>query len=717
VRAEIVGQKATILAHTDAHRAGRQAARARYADVSEALRRPEQRARRAGRFALIITAVAAVGSVAIALHRHDAWWLAACPGVGLYAGYMPWWLLTLWRDIQRAKHKAAEREQERDLAEARYHSVLLNEVTAAVRRAVNDRLRSASTEFVIYDIRGLQELADPEREVPTASTEQLSKLMSSLTGGSLGLSGPRGSGKTTLMRSFATGRSLLPFDRERRGLVVAAPVHYDAKEFVLHLYASVCERILNPQGARQPAASRANQLRVARSAGLGQLLLGLTILFAAVGMTMLVSNRTSPHGPQETGVLLLVLAGIALYVGGILMLASNPDRVRRVAQGARGMWVLGAKAATDGEHPAPKPEWLAEQRLEEIRFQQTLASGWSGAVGLPLGTKLAAESKLTSARAPWTLPEIVANFRDFAGMVTEHYYLVIGIDEMDKMESDESARQFLNNIKGVFGVRGCYYLVSVSEDAMSSFERRGLPFRDVFDSSFDAIQRVGYLDLAASRDVLESRVTGLPVPYQCLCHCLAGGLPRDLIRVARELVYRQRDSGETSLRELCSDVVSAELRGKAVAAAVTARSVAGREREWVLSWLQRQDIERSKSHMLLDRYNELVSSAALSLDADASKADWRLRQIVLEVAAYGYYAATLLDFFGDEHRVRGFLASPTSANELRQQAVAAVEKLAIARQQFTLSPWLALSDISSFREQLAWLRPWPGLIDDRPSIN
>jgi hypothetical protein len=87
----------------------------------------------------------------------------------------------------------------------------------------------------------------------------------------------------------------------------------------------------------------------------------------------------------------------------------------------------------------------------------------------------------------------VENFRGYVRGLTERHYLVIGIDELDKMESDQTARQFLNDIKGVFGVRNCFYLVSMSEDAMSSFERRGLPFRDVFDSSFDAIQRVAYL--------------------------------------------------------------------------------------------------------------------------------------------------------------------------------------------------------------------------------
>ena len=65
-------------------------------------------------------------------------------------------------------------------------------------------------------------------------------------------------------------------------------------------------------------------------------------------------------------------------------------------------------------------------------------------------------------------------------LTAERGPVIIGIDELDKM-SEEDARQFPNDIKTVFGQRDCYYLVSVSEDAMSAFERRGMRFRDVFE--------------------------------------------------------------------------------------------------------------------------------------------------------------------------------------------------------------------------------------------
>ena len=125
-------------------------------------------------------------------------------------------------------------------------------------------------------------------------------------------------------------------------------------------------------------------------------------------------------------------------------------------------------------------------------------------------------------------------------------HVIIGIDELDKIGSDEKARQFLNDIKGVFGLERCFYLVSVSEEAMANFERRGLPFRDVFDSSFDEIIKVSYFGFDDAKQMLARRILGLPVPFTGLCYCLSGGLPRDLIRAARRLI----DISDPSIGEL-----------------------------------------------------------------------------------------------------------------------------------------------------------------------
>ena len=58
----------------------------------------------------------------------------------------------------------------------------------------------------------------------------------------------------------------------------------------------------------------------------------------------------------------------------------------------------------------------------------------------------------------------------------------------------------------------------------------------MFDSSFDDIVYVDYLDTNDSKRLLTRRVIGMPFPFVDLCHCYSGGLPRDLIRVARALL-------------------------------------------------------------------------------------------------------------------------------------------------------------------------------------
>jgi hypothetical protein len=50
---------------------------------------------------------------------------------------------------------------------------------------------------------------------------------------------------------------------------------------------------------------------------------------------------------------------------------------------------------------------------------------------------------------------------------------VIGIDEVDKIEDPAEARAFFNQIKGLFGDASCLFLISISDDAMAAFERRG----------------------------------------------------------------------------------------------------------------------------------------------------------------------------------------------------------------------------------------------------
>jgi hypothetical protein len=136
--------------------------------------------------------------------------------------------------------------------------------------------------------------------------------------------------------------------------------------------------------------------------------------------------------------------------------------------------------------------------------------------------------------------------------------MVIGIDELDKIVDSESAERFINEIKAVFGVPGCLYLVSMSEDALLEFEKKSLGFRSAFDSAFDDMIRVDTFSLEDTREMLLRRIAGIGDPFILLCYIFSGGLPRDVLRIARTLV-EARTSGLATLGDILEFLLSREI--------------------------------------------------------------------------------------------------------------------------------------------------------------
>ncbi|WP_436533078.1 hypothetical protein [Actinoplanes sp. HUAS TT8] len=191
--------------------------------------------------------------------------------------------------------------------------------------------------------------------------------------------------------------------------------------------------------------------------------------------------------------------------------------------------------------PATIVQTMQKQR-DELRYLQSGSREWSGKVA-KAGGEVAFKKAASRQALPMTYPEIVSFFHKMLGQISlelKHLgdpppKLIIGIDELDRIGSAESVERFLNDIKGVFGEPGCHFVVSVSEDALRAFELAGHGVRDVFDSTFDEMIRVEHLTFANARDLLGRRVAGLSEQFAALAYCLAGGLPRQLIRIAREM--------------------------------------------------------------------------------------------------------------------------------------------------------------------------------------
>jgi hypothetical protein len=601
-------------------------------------------------------------------------------------------------------------EGQRGTAVERLNRELLERIRRQCRAAIERRTQdSYSTELAVEEAPGLAELSASEYGIPTQAATALERLTDRMPGGSIGIAGPRGIGKTTLIEAFCR-----PVERRSErplvGIVVSAPTRYEGREFVLHLFGTLADEVITvltgderASGRRRASAREAlgpgfvqrtlRDLALLSLAMAGVLLIlagtvditlePLLVAGVALALVAAVEFRTSVlaglRGSGGRAVLTMPLSlgwfvpgavlivasllweGDALVEWGVLLLAAT-------AVGLAIAWVVDQDAeAADAEREAAElPESRAQlltaahAALEEIEYQVTVARGWSrgaraqiGAGPAQAGVQAGQTGTRTLARAPMAFPELVARLRGFLRQATFSVDVRIGIDELDKMESDETAHQFLNEIKGVFGTPGCFFLVSVSEEAMSNFDRRGARLRDVFDSSFDEILHVTPLRFQESRDLIRQRVIGMPVPYLALCHVLSGGLPRDLIRVARAVVAAKPDARPGRMADITRTLIEREREARVRAISVVARGI---QLEPQVSGLVRWASEVGHGPVtppsLLGHCSQPQSFAApapvgLPAGAPEQDAQRQVESLFVELIGFCYFAATVLELFDD----------------------------------------------------------------------
>jgi nucleoside-triphosphatase THEP1 len=617
-----------------------------------------------------------------------------------------------------------ERDARHDYVDTLYEQGIMR----PLRAFVDERLdRSWSTVLTLSadDAPGLAELRSSP-PMPLAAIEDVDDLMDRMPGGSIGISGPRGVGKTTLIRWFAQTRAV----PRAIGAYVSAPTRYDARDFVLHLFATLCSAVLadGDEGQRAsrywPRSVRATLARwlvTPPSASFALLLAGGGLILAS-----LLHAHVDARLLAGLGCLAVATAiGLSLFAQALMTTDSFYMYMRRRFFRALVLWLVatGSGLALLSQLALHTPLWAwgvlgiglalglglagsawprfmptpaiddayslrerARAELEGIHFQMTLSSGWNGTLKLPFAEGGLAGGR-SFARRPVTLPELTAVVEDFIRDIARFRRVVIGIDELDKMESEQAAHQFLNEIKGVFGIRDCFFLVSVSEEAMSNFARRDARLRDAFDSSFDEIVHVRPLNLTQSRTVLSERVIGLPVQFAALCHVLAGGLPRDLIRYARTVVALNPAGGSTSLSDVVREVVARELELRARAATIAIRDLGAHSLPTpLLAWLA--GLEHA-----VDRLAEVCSDAdvwrhALSVTEPERH---RLTALILELQGFCYFALTLRDVF-DQSLDRPALEALQQRGE-----GGSFDALAQARAACSTNPLLAWSEVSAFR--------------------
>ncbi|MET9828844.1 P-loop NTPase fold protein [Streptomyces sp. NPDC006385] len=247
----------------------------------------------------------------------------------------------------------------------------------------------------------------------------------------------------------------------------------------------------------------------------------------------------------------------------------------------------------------------AERHKRSIRYLQTQADEAAVSAGWR-SWNLSAKRATSLAEQPQTYPEIVDALKRFLGRTAleldeARRRLVIGIDELDRIEPAATARTFLNELKAIFDVPNCLFVLSVSDEALREADLAPVGRRDAFDSAIDEVVRVEPLDLATAERLLGRRVVGLPVPFTALFYCLSGGMPRDLLRTARAGISYASPEPLRSLANLADWLVRREVDR-------IANTAGGSEEHSELAQFFRRDV--LDDHEGLDELGHLIHQQA-----------------------------------------------------------------------------------------------------------
>jgi hypothetical protein len=551
---------------------------------------------------------------------------------------------------------------------------------------------------------GLTEVSNPAHEADTVARRALTSLLEAQPGGSIGISGPRGSGKSTLLRSLTAGNLLL---RGKRTVSVysAAPVDYDPRDFLLHLFASLCRQVLLTHGVSEDRRKVIAMIREYREWEMrrpnGADSFGWIFLIggvAAASLGLFIATATNQSQPPWLRALelkpgYLLLYGLVSAVFGLFMLWER-FRSRR-----RAMPLPISAGSTIALTPEEQEDSLIPKsldELDEIHFQRSFTSGWSGAIKMPVGFDWATSGGMSLVQRQESLPELVDRFRRYVEeVVREHGAVVIAIDELDKIKEPAEAEEFVNEIKSIFGISDCFYLISVSEDAMSSFERRGLALRDAFDSAFDEIRYLDYADLGGARKILQRRVLNLPDPFLCLCYVLSGGLPRDLIRIARSMfqLIAEENPVPATLGSLAAALIELEVTAKIRASKTAARGV-GAEPETSLFLTELANVDGTP---IIGSLSGIADRLAVSprpakeADSDAARLA-KLVAIQRELSAYLEFLDLTLHLANLMDTMPGWQTATTTG---------VVDQLARARQGFESNVGAGLARLALVRNILS----------------
>jgi hypothetical protein len=439
-------------------------------------------------------------------------------------------------------------------------------IVPAIERASLPNFAPAADDTVLLaDAPGLTSRVSADGRVQTSSYREVLPNLARHGGMTVGLAGSRGVGKSELLRAFCED----PDDSATIdkggiiGVVIPAPVAYKAEPFLRVLIRQLAEAV---PGYREsiPIPQKIFSAKVA-------LVLTFAIISSGIGSMFLIGpariDKDTHLGVAKMLDWVLVVIGGGIFVVILIRLIRN--QIPAASKFPTRHRDLDLQAADLSQRRRRELADLAANVARKIRYVESRASGEESSYSWrDIGFK--STSGITWDALPLTEPDLVMELAAFVAQLSRGGYRVrIGIDELDKLVEGRDAEKFLTSMKNLLVIRDCSFLLTISENAAAQFAQRGLPIRDVFDSSLDTVVTVQPLTFREARRLAVARLGArgagsserISDSQVLLCYCLSGGLPRDFLRYCRRLgeINLSLD-GRQSLDRVLFELLKSDLR-------------------------------------------------------------------------------------------------------------------------------------------------------------
>jgi hypothetical protein len=522
-------------------------------------------------------------------------------------------------------------------------------VIPAIEKLASLRLVAPSEDIVqLTEAPSLSSRIESGGRIQTGSYRDVFTCLQLDGGATIGLAGSRGVGKSELLAAFCNDPDERPSleGGGTIGVIVPAPVAYEAQSFLRILIRGLAEAV--------PGYADHVNHRIQIISGTNFVILALAAVSLAFGISLNPGWVKASH--HTIGLALISFAGLMVLVWVMRMLLSSRAHdiitflIELLLLFARFLFVpdlpFGGWKTTDLEKFITGVIRIFRQRIaaeaansvRRVSYIEKLSTtSESSAAWKNFGFKQSSGIGLD--QVPLAEPDLVAELQKLVKTLYRGGYQVrIGVDELDKLSSGAEAERFLTGIKVLFSIRNCSFLLTISENAAAQFARRGMPIRDVFDSSLDTVIVVRPLNFYEARRLIRTRLSAgqsdrISDSQVLLCHYLSGGLPRDLLRSCRQLgEINSRSEGTSTLQNLMDDLLNSEVSARidAVSFSLQSRETGESSTAFVAELDRlRQAVERKEAFEMLEWFLSTDASFA-RLSRDLNIAGGELNTFYLE---------------------------------------------------------------------------------------